>query len=115
MGRFEDILSGLDEIEITFVRRKDGKPRTIPIWFTVERGMLELLPMYGLKTQWFLDIESSGSLDVSAKGQKLHAQPRMIRDRSKVEQVKKRFGQKYGESEVQKYYPTSDVAMEITL
>ena len=117
MGKkeFADALSGESEVNISFVRSKGGKTRTIPIWFAVEGASLQLLPMYGLKTKWYLDIEKSGKAQLSAKGQKLETAPKAVRDGARVEHIKANFAKKYGLGDVKKYYPTSEVAFEIPL
>jgi hypothetical protein len=112
---FADALSGENEITITFVKSKDGKKRTIPIWFTIEKGKMELLPMYGLKTRWFRDIEKSGRVEVKVKDQRMQAVPRIVRDRAAVEEVKERFSQKYGKADVDRYYPMPEVSLEVQI
>lgn len=114
-SKFANALSGEDEIQITITRLKDGKDHTLPIWFAVQAGRLELLPMYGLKALWFRDLEKSGSMSIKVKDESMKATPRIIRDEKTVEEVKERFGAKYGRSDVKKYYPTSEVALEISL
>jgi hypothetical protein len=111
---FGGALEGEDEVKITFSKKSGGK-RTIPIWFTVKGRTLELLPMYGLKTKWFADVEAAGSLELKVRDQVKVASPKVIRDPEMVEEIKQRFGVKYGEDDVRKYYPTSDVAFEISL
>jgi hypothetical protein len=103
---------GEEEVQISFVR-SDGKERSVPVWFTVEGGSMELLPMYGLKTKWFVDVEKSGSIGLSIKGWKKEAKPRVVRAQKAVEEIKGRFGVKYGAANVKRYYPTSEVALEI--
>lgn len=116
MGKeFSAVLSGESEVTITFVTSKSGKMRTIPIWFAVEGGTLQLLPMYGLKTKWYQDIEKSGRVELAVKNQKLSAAPKIIRDEARVESIKATFGKKYGVGDVKRYYPTSEVAFEIPL
>jgi hypothetical protein len=104
-----------EEVQITFVRSKDGKNRTIPIWFTINQGKMELLPMYGSKTKWLADVEKSGKLSLQVKNWSKVSTPTVMRDPSGVRNVKLRFSRKYGEGKVRKYYPTSDVALEIQL
>ncbi len=94
---------------------KNEKTRTIPVWFTVNESKMELLPMYGLKTKWFIDVEKTGTLELEVKDWKKISRPAVLRDRMKVEEIKRRFGAKYGEGRVKRYYPTSDVALEIPL
>jgi hypothetical protein len=109
---FRRALEGKDEIQISFVK-KSGAKRTLPIWFTFESGTLELLPMYGLKTLWFRGVEAAGSIEVRAGGATYSAAPVIVKDRTEVERVKGLFAKKYGISDVKRYYPTSDVALEI--
>jgi hypothetical protein len=112
---FAEALSGENVVRISFVRSKNGKRRTIPVWFAVEGGRIQLLPMYGLKTKWYQDVEKSGKVELSVKNQRLSAAPRTIREQAKVEQIKSVFARKYGSVDVNRYYPTSDVAFEIPL
>ncbi len=69
----------------------------------------------GLKTLWFKDLERKGSMTIRAKQETKEATPTIIRDPKSVEGVKERFSQKYGKDEVKKYYPTSEVALEVSL
>jgi len=111
---FAEALAGQNVVQISFVR-KNGKRRTIPVWFTVEGGRMQLLPMYGLKTKWFQDVEKSGKVDLMVEKQKLTATPKIIRDEAKVESIQSVFARKYGSVDVKRYYPTAEVALEISL
>ena len=102
-----------EEVQISFVRRGSGKARTIPVWFTVEGGKVELLPMYGLKTEWFVDVEASGKIGLSIKGWRKEGRPTVVKDPRTVDEIKGRFGAKYGLANVRRYYPTSEVALEV--
>jgi len=108
-------LSHEEEVQITYVRSRDGKRRTIPVWFTVNEGKMELLPMYGLKTKWFIDVEKSGNVELRIKDWKKSSKLVIVLDPVVVNRMKRRFSDKYGEGEVKKYYPTSEVALEVTL
>jgi len=112
---FADALAGENVVHITFARSKNGKKRTIPVWFTFEDGRLHLLPMYGLETKWYQDIEKSRRVELSVKKQKLSASPQTIRDEAKIEHIKGIFARKYGIGDVKRYYPATDVAFEIPL
>jgi hypothetical protein len=112
---FGRALSGEDEIQVTVVRPKDGSRRSLSVWFSVQGSKLELLPMYGLRTRWFRDLQASGKMEVKAKGRSRTTVPRIILDPAAVDETKRRFGLKYGQAEVTKYYPTSEVALEISL
>lgn len=109
---FAKALSGEDEVRVSFVR-SNGKKRTIPVWFTLEGRTLELLPMHGLKTKWYMDVEKDGKLQVQAKDEVRSVSPRVVQDVEAVERIKKRFALKYGEDDVRRYYPTSEVALEV--
>jgi hypothetical protein len=108
-------ISDEEEIQITYLWSKSGKPRTIPVWFTVNEGKVELLPMYGFNTKWFADVEKSGTLDLRVKDWSKGGKPTVVKDQAAVEGIKRRFGAKYGEGRVKRYYPTSDVALELPL
>ena len=108
-------LSNEMEVYLAFTRSNGGTTRVIPVWFTVNEGRIELLPMYGLKTKWFADVEKSGSLELRAKGWRAEAKPRIVRNQEAVERIKGRFSLKYGREQVKRYYPTSEVALEVQL
>ena len=114
-GDFAGALAGEDEVQIDVVKSGEGKGRSIPVWFTVEGTRMHLLPMYGLRTIWFRDLEKSGSVEVRAKNETRRVTPRVVRDPATVEEVKKCFRRKYGEADVKRYYPTTEVALEISL
>ena len=101
-----------EEVRITFVGR-DGKPRSIPVWFTVNGGKMELLPMYGLKTRWLADVQASGKIGLAVKGWRKEAKPVVVKEPSALEEIKGRFGAKYGLANVKRYYPTTEVALEV--
>jgi len=112
---FAQALAGQNVVQISYVMSKNGKRRTIPVWFTVDGGRIQLLPMYGLKTKWFQDIEKSGTVDLLAGKRRLSAAPMIIKDSVRVEQIQSLFARKYGSVDVKRYYPTSEVAFEIPL
>ncbi|HEY6283825.1 MAG TPA: hypothetical protein VIW22_07875 [Nitrososphaerales archaeon] len=114
-GESHDGVPEEEEVLISFVRSKDGKTKTIPVWFTVSGGKLELLPMYGLKTKWFAEIEKTGKIDLKVKEWKKTSRPKILRDSKAIDDIKRRFSVKYGAGQVKKYYPTSDIALEISV
>jgi len=112
-GKLAEALSDEEEVRIT-IFKKDGKKRTIPVWFTVEGGKLKLLPMYGLRTRWFQDVEREGSIVVKAKSREERFRPKVVRDRQTIDGIVDSFAEKYGASS-RKYYATQDVALLIDL
>lgn len=113
-GELRDALVGRSEVEVGFVR-PDGRNATVPVWFTVYASKLELLPMYGLKTGWFRAVERAGEAEIIAGKVSKKLRPAVLRQGGAVDEVKERFAAKYGEEEVRKYYPTSEVALELEL
>ncbi len=71
--------------------------------------------MYGLKTRWFRDPQGTGTMKVGAKGRGQGVSPKTVLDRSYVDEVKGKFALKYGAGDGKKYYPTSEVALEVGL
>jgi hypothetical protein len=104
-----------EEVMISFVKSKDGKIRTIPVWFAVYEGKMDLLPMYGSKTKWLGDVEKSGKIGLSIRDWRRESKPKILKDSKAIDDIKRRFSVKYGESQVKRYYPTQDVALEIQL
>ena len=49
-------LARYNEIEITVIGRKSGKPITNPVWFVLEGDTLYLLPLQGSDTQWYKNV-----------------------------------------------------------
>jgi len=98
------------EVRLSFTR-KNGKKRTIPVWFTVHGKELELLPMYGLRTKWLAEVEAGGRIEVRGRKEAGAGVPRIVREEQEVDRIKERFAKKYGESDVRRYYPTSEVAL----
>jgi len=108
------LLAGEREVHITIVRSKTGKRRTIPVWFTTHGRNMELLPMYGLKTKWFIDVQKSGEAELRVKDWSAKARPSVVRDSDEIDRIKQRFSEKYGEREVKMYYPAIEVALLIS-
>jgi hypothetical protein len=54
-------------------------------------------------------------VELSVKNQKLSVTPSIIRDEAKIERIKGIFARKYGFVDVKRYYPTSEVAIEVPL
>jgi hypothetical protein len=72
--------------------------------------------MYGLKTKWYAEVEKGGTIDLKMKEwRKKASKPNILRDSNAISDIKRRFSVKYGVGQVKQYYPTSDVALEISL
>ena len=112
---FAGALAGKSEVEVGFLRAEDGVEVFLPVWFTVYGSKLELLPMYGLKTKWFQRVTAQGGVALRVGSRVARKKPAILRQGGAVDDVKRRFAAKYGEDEVKRYYPTSEVALEVEL
>jgi hypothetical protein len=97
------------EIEITTIGRRTGEGHSHPVWFIREGKSTYLLPVGGAGSQWFRNLRKNPTIKLGANS----AKAQLITDRGKVDQVVNEFTSKYGASDVQKYYPGVDVAVEV--
>ena len=100
------------EIQLSVTGRKSGKTVSIPVWFVLEADKLWLLPVKGSDTQWYQNVLKNPTIGIEVRGEaaKLRAQP--INDPKGVGSVIEKFREKYGASDVKKYYSKFDVAVE---
>jgi deazaflavin-dependent oxidoreductase (nitroreductase family) len=105
-----DRLSKSSEINITVTGRKSGRAISVPIWFVLD-GELYLLPVQGSDTQWYKNVLKNPSLRVEASGAKAEFHAVAITDAARVSEVVAKFRQKYGASDVKKYYSKLNVAV----
>ncbi len=104
-------LSRLNEITITVVGRKSGRPISIPVWFVLEDGKLYLLPVSGSDTQWYKNVLKNPSIQIEAGGAKAERKVAPVKDPKQVSSIVEKFRAKYGASDVKKYYSKFDVAV----
>jgi deazaflavin-dependent oxidoreductase (nitroreductase family) len=108
-------LTNAREIDITVTGRRSGREISHPVWFAQDEDMLYLLPVYGSDTQWFKNLRKNPTIRIAADGTELTAQASPIADSARVEDVEQRFRAKYGDANVERYYPKRDVAIEVPL
>jgi deazaflavin-dependent oxidoreductase (nitroreductase family) len=106
-----DHLSRSREINITVTGRKSGHDISNPVWFVLDENKLYLLPVQGSDTQWFKNVLKKPSLRVSVRGAQSEFQAVPITDAKRVSSVVEKFREKYGASDVKKYYSKFDVAV----
>jgi hypothetical protein len=106
----KDRLSRLREIEISVTGRNSGRTISIPVWFVLEGEKLYLLPVQGSDTQWYKNVLKNASIRIEARGTEAKLQAVPITDAAGVASVVKKFREKYGASDVKKYYAKFDVA-----
>jgi deazaflavin-dependent oxidoreductase (nitroreductase family) len=106
----DERLSRYREITISVTGRKSGRTISNPVWFVFEDN-LYLLPVSGSDTQWFKNVLKNPSLHVDARDAAADFKAVPITDAKQVSSVVERFREKYGASDVKKYYSKFDVAV----
>lgn len=106
-----DRLSRSRELTITVTGRKSGRMISIPVWFVIDDGKLYLLPVQGSDTQWYRNVLKKPSMHIKAGGTEAEVQAVPVNDATQVKSVVEKFREKYGASDVKKYYSKFDVAV----
>ncbi len=112
---FLEALSSTVEVELTVKGRRSGRTTARPVWFVLEGETIYLLPMYGLKTEWYQDLLANPDVTISVKGKRMAAKAKPIREGAKVAEVVDRFRQKHGPDEIKKYYVKLETAVTVAL
>jgi deazaflavin-dependent oxidoreductase (nitroreductase family) len=108
----KDRLSRSREIKISVTGRKSGRTISIPVWFVSDGDKLYLLPVKGSDTQWYKNVLKNAKIGVDAHGVHAELKAVPITDPAQVKSVVEKFRDKYGASDVKKYYSKFDVAVE---
>jgi hypothetical protein len=106
-----DRLLRFREINISVTGRKSGRTISIPVWFVLEEHKLYLLPVEGSDTQWYKNVLNSPMIRIDARGAVAEFKTAPITDAALVSSVVEKFRDKYGASDVKKYYSQFDVAV----
>jgi len=104
-------LSRSREIHISVIGRKSGRIISNPVWFVLDEDKLYLLPVQGSDTQWYKNVLKNPSIHIKAGGAEAEFKAILITDPKQVSSVTEKFREKYGASDVKKYYSTFDVAV----
>jgi deazaflavin-dependent oxidoreductase (nitroreductase family) len=107
----KDRLSRYREIKISVTGRNSGRTISIPVWFVLEGDKLYLLPVQGSDTQWYKNVLKNPSIRIEARGAEAKLQAVPITEATGVSSVVEKFREKYGASDVKKYYAKFDVAV----
>ena len=107
----KDRLSRLREININVTGRKSGRTISNPVWFVLDEDKLYLLPVQGSDTQWYKNVLKNPLIRIDAGVTEAEFQVVPIADATQVSSVVKKFRDKYGSSDVKKYYSKFDVAV----
>jgi deazaflavin-dependent oxidoreductase (nitroreductase family) len=113
--KLKEALQRTDEIEITVIGRKSGRPVTNIVWFALEGDTLYLLPVKGSESQWFKNVLKNSSIKISAGGVQGEFTANPTTDPKIVSSVVEKFRAKYGAGEVKKYYTNFDAAVVVKL
>jgi deazaflavin-dependent oxidoreductase (nitroreductase family) len=107
----KDHLSRSREINLSVTGRKSGRIISNPVWFVFDDYQIYLLPVQGSDTQWYKNVLKNPSIRIEARGAEAELQATPITDAKWVASVVEKFREKYGASDVKKYYSKFDVAI----
>jgi hypothetical protein len=85
------------------------------VWFVTEAESLYLLPVTHTDCQWVKNVMKIPTIRLAAAGTEYTAQAMLVTDASTVGEVVARFQAKYGEGDVDAYFPKRDVAIKVAL
>jgi hypothetical protein len=110
-------LERASDIRLSVKGRKSGRDIPRPVWFVHEGGTVYLLPVRGSDTNWYKNLLVDSTLKISVNGGEEipAARGKPITESNRVNDIVKKFKSKYGEGDVKKYYPKTDVAVEVQL
>jgi hypothetical protein len=108
-------LDRVNEITLSVKGRKSGRDIPRPVWFVHEGNILYLLPVQGYDTDWYKNLLADPALKISVNGVEMPVRGKPITDSGRVDDIIRKFKSKYGEGDVRKYYPKTDVAVEVPL
>jgi len=74
-----------------------------------------LLPVQGSDTNWYKNLLVDPILKISVNGIEISERGRRITESNRVDDIARKFKSKYGEGDVKKYYPKTDVAVKVFL
>src|ERR1700678_4114572 len=111
----KDRLSRYREIKISVIGRKSGERISIPVWFVLEGKKLHLLPVAGSESQWYKNVRKNPSISIDARGVEAEFQAAPVTGAKAVKSVVEQFREKYGASDVKKYYSGFDMAILVKL
>jgi deazaflavin-dependent oxidoreductase (nitroreductase family) len=111
----KDRLSRSREIHVSVTGRKSGRTISIPIWFVSDEDKLHLLPVQGSDTQWYKNVLKNPSIHIKAGGAEAEFKAIPVTGPKQVLSVVEKFREKYGASDVKKYYSRFDVAVFVPM
>jgi hypothetical protein len=104
-----------NEITLSVKGRKSGRDIARPVWFVHEGNILYLLPVQGSDTNWYKNLLAYPTLKISVNGLEISESGKSITESNSVDDIVNKFRSKYGASDVKKYYPKHNVAVEVDI
>ncbi|MGA8149600.1 MAG: nitroreductase/quinone reductase family protein [Terriglobales bacterium] len=111
----KESLARYRQIKLSVIGRKSGKTISIPVWFVLEGEKLYLLPVKGSDTQWYKNVLKNPQMGIDARGVGGEFRAVPTTEAKAVKAVIEKFREKYGASDVKKYYSKFDVAVAVQL
>jgi hypothetical protein len=108
-------LNSANEITLSVKGRKSGRDIARPVWFVHEGNILYLLPVQGSDTNWYKNLLAYPTLKISVNGLEISESGKSITESNSVDDIVNKFRSKYGASDVKKYYPKHNVAVEVDI
>jgi hypothetical protein len=108
-------LKKTSEVTLGVKGRKSGRDIRRPVWFVHEGNSLYLLPVQGSDTNWYKNLLVDPTLKISVNGIEISEMGKTITDGNSVDDIVRKFKIKYGEGDVNRYYPKTDVAVQVSL
>ncbi len=113
-----DLYKRLDrasEITLSVKGRKSGRDIPRPVWFVHEGNTMYLLPVQGSDTNWYKNFQAEPTLKITVDDEETTVRGTPITDSNEATNIVKKFRAKYGEADVKRYYPKTDVAVKVPL
>jgi hypothetical protein len=95
------------------IGRKSGRTISNPVWFVLDEDKLYLLPVQGSATQWYKNVVKNPSIRIGAGSVEAELKVVAVTDAPRVASVVEKFREKYGASDLRKYYSKFDVALSV--
>ena len=119
MTNLEEVLAalkGATEIELSVKGRVSGKVSARPVWFVLgkDNRSIALIPVNGRNTQWYLNALKDPNVSVRVAGYSFPGRIREVNE-ERLTGVLEMFTAKYGKRNMEMYYPSKEVAVELPL
>jgi deazaflavin-dependent oxidoreductase (nitroreductase family) len=108
-------LSGAREINLTVTGRKSGRFISRPVGFVLDGDRLYLVPFRGSDTQWYKNVLTNPLIRIDGQEIRAEFQAVPVTDPVRVSSVVEKLRDKYGASDVEKYFSKFDVAVAVQI